>query len=188
MTKPRAVKLHHDVLAGELYVVADGLKIAKRGKPGTPRAKNWVSIVPGWSVVSDADLKYIDVSYNPQALTASALNTPALTALDLVDPNTPLAELLYSPVGDPELVKKMGEAFDAYLANLPPGDKRPPHNTTATTHRVKKADGVPSHLGALVIMVWRKKRKKLWGLYRYVDGKILRGSGVADEDFVRMRN
>ena len=34
----------------EVFVVADGVKIAKRGHPGTPQAKTWVSLEPGWHV------------------------------------------------------------------------------------------------------------------------------------------
>jgi hypothetical protein len=33
-----------------LFVVADGKRIAKRGEPGTPQAKTWVSLEPGWVV------------------------------------------------------------------------------------------------------------------------------------------
>jgi hypothetical protein len=35
----------------EVFVVADGVKIAMRGKPGSAQAGTWVSIEPGWSVV-----------------------------------------------------------------------------------------------------------------------------------------
>lgn len=37
-----------------LFVIVDGVKIAKRGRPGTPYAKTWVSLEPGW-VVRDFD-------------------------------------------------------------------------------------------------------------------------------------
>jgi len=33
-----------------LYVVFDGVRIAKRGKPGTMQARTWVSIEPGYVV------------------------------------------------------------------------------------------------------------------------------------------
>jgi hypothetical protein len=33
-----------------LYVVGDGVRIAKRGHPDTPQARTWVSLEPGWSV------------------------------------------------------------------------------------------------------------------------------------------
>jgi hypothetical protein len=34
----------------DLFVLLDGLKIAKRGHPGTPQAGTWVSIEPGYEV------------------------------------------------------------------------------------------------------------------------------------------
>jgi hypothetical protein len=34
----------------DLFVIADGVKIAKRGRPGTPQVGTWVSIEPGWTV------------------------------------------------------------------------------------------------------------------------------------------
>jgi hypothetical protein len=34
-----------------LFIVADGVKIAKRGEPGTAQAKTWVSLEPGWRVL-----------------------------------------------------------------------------------------------------------------------------------------
>jgi hypothetical protein len=33
-----------------IYVVMDGVRIAKRGTPETPQAKQWISIEPGWVV------------------------------------------------------------------------------------------------------------------------------------------
>jgi hypothetical protein len=34
----------------DLFVVFDGKRIAKRGHPGTPQAKTWVSLEPGFEV------------------------------------------------------------------------------------------------------------------------------------------
>jgi hypothetical protein len=42
------VKLHHD--GRDIFVIFNGLKIAKRGRPGTPDARRWVSIEPGYDV------------------------------------------------------------------------------------------------------------------------------------------
>jgi hypothetical protein len=39
----------------DLYIVADGAKIAKRGRPGTPQARTWISLEPGWRVLDQAD-------------------------------------------------------------------------------------------------------------------------------------
>ena len=37
----------------ELYAVWDDRRIAYRGKPGTPQAGKWVSMVPGYEVVDE---------------------------------------------------------------------------------------------------------------------------------------
>ena len=34
----------------DIFIIADGMKIAKRGHPGTPQAKTWISLEPGWIV------------------------------------------------------------------------------------------------------------------------------------------
>jgi hypothetical protein len=34
-----------------LVVIVDGIKIAKRGHPGTPQACTWISLEPGWHVL-----------------------------------------------------------------------------------------------------------------------------------------
>jgi hypothetical protein len=34
----------------EAFVIVDDVKVAKRGKPGTPGANTWVSLEPGWTV------------------------------------------------------------------------------------------------------------------------------------------
>jgi hypothetical protein len=35
---------------GEFYLVVDEVRVAKRGQPGTPQARTWISLVPGWEV------------------------------------------------------------------------------------------------------------------------------------------
>jgi hypothetical protein len=40
----------------DIYVMADGVKIARRGHPGTPEAGTWVSLKPGWTVTSNENL------------------------------------------------------------------------------------------------------------------------------------
>jgi hypothetical protein len=50
----------------DTFVVADGVTIAKRGRPGTAHAGTWISIEPGWSVSfnerqSELLVKYEDV-------------------------------------------------------------------------------------------------------------------------------
>ena len=34
----------------DMYVLVDGLKIARRGYDGTQQAKAWISLEPGWRV------------------------------------------------------------------------------------------------------------------------------------------
>jgi hypothetical protein len=34
----------------DVFVVYNGVRIAKRGQPGTPQAQTWVSIEPGYTV------------------------------------------------------------------------------------------------------------------------------------------
>jgi predicted peroxiredoxin len=48
----------------EIFVVADGVRIAKRGKPGTPQTKTWISLEPGWEVFSNADHSKITIEHN----------------------------------------------------------------------------------------------------------------------------
>jgi hypothetical protein len=48
----------------DVFVVANGVRIAKRGRPGTPQAKTWISLEPGWEVHSAADHSTIAVTYN----------------------------------------------------------------------------------------------------------------------------
>ena len=35
----------------DIFIVADGVKVAKRGGPDTPQAKTWVSLEPGWTAM-----------------------------------------------------------------------------------------------------------------------------------------
>jgi hypothetical protein len=39
----------------DLFIWFHGLKIAKRGYPGTPQANTWISLEPGWSVLDSPD-------------------------------------------------------------------------------------------------------------------------------------
>jgi len=40
----------------DLFVVLDGVRIAKRGYPGTPEAETWVQLVPGYTVRDNTNL------------------------------------------------------------------------------------------------------------------------------------
>jgi hypothetical protein len=39
----------------DIFIFCDGIKIAKRGQPGTPQARTWVSLEPGWEVLDAAN-------------------------------------------------------------------------------------------------------------------------------------
>jgi hypothetical protein len=47
----------------DIFVVIDGVRIAKRGHRGTPQAKTWVSLEPGWSVIDVEDGQEIEVRH-----------------------------------------------------------------------------------------------------------------------------
>jgi hypothetical protein len=47
-----------------LFIVFDGKRIARRGRPGTPQAGTWVSIEPGYSVLDSASGDEIVIEYN----------------------------------------------------------------------------------------------------------------------------
>jgi hypothetical protein len=51
MDKPKNIEVVGD--SDDIFVVVDGVKIAKRGHPGTPEAGTWVSLRPGWTVTSN---------------------------------------------------------------------------------------------------------------------------------------
>ena len=40
---------------GDIYIVFDGVRIAKRGLPGTPQAKAWIVLEPGYTVYDEDD-------------------------------------------------------------------------------------------------------------------------------------
>jgi hypothetical protein len=49
---PKAPKVEIQGIPDDgLYIVVDGVKIAKRGERGTTQGKTWVSLEPGWSVL-----------------------------------------------------------------------------------------------------------------------------------------
>lgn len=50
----------------DVFIVADGVKVAKRGHPNTPQAKTWISLEPGWTVhdYGDPEGDGITVTFN----------------------------------------------------------------------------------------------------------------------------
>src|SRR5215813_3730373 len=47
MTKKKGPECIVEITKTDIYVVYDGVRIAKRGKPGTPQAKTWIPLEPG---------------------------------------------------------------------------------------------------------------------------------------------
>jgi hypothetical protein len=39
----------------EIYITADGVKIAMREHSDTPKESTWETLTPGWSVLEDSD-------------------------------------------------------------------------------------------------------------------------------------
>jgi len=60
----RVPKAQNDTGHDELYVVYNGVHIAKRGHPGTPQAETWVALEPGYRVFDGYDLGTIVIEYN----------------------------------------------------------------------------------------------------------------------------
>jgi hypothetical protein len=52
----------------EIYVYCDGLRVAKRGHPNTPQAKTWITLVPGYTVISSGDHTIIEVAIDPNVI------------------------------------------------------------------------------------------------------------------------
>jgi hypothetical protein len=47
-----------------VFVTVDGLRIAQRGFPGTPQAKTWIPLEPGYAVYDNVDLTGMVIEYN----------------------------------------------------------------------------------------------------------------------------
>jgi hypothetical protein len=62
--RPPTLTMRND--GADTFIVADGVTIAKRGRPGTAHAGTWISLEPGWTVSfnehqSELLVKYEDV-------------------------------------------------------------------------------------------------------------------------------
>jgi hypothetical protein len=60
-TKEKLPECIVQVTETDIYVIYDGVRIAERGKPGTPQAKTWISLEPGYVVYDTPDLSQIVV-------------------------------------------------------------------------------------------------------------------------------
>ena len=49
---------------GTFFIEVEGVKIAKRGLPGTPQEGTWISLEPGWEVTDDPDSSSIEITNN----------------------------------------------------------------------------------------------------------------------------
>jgi hypothetical protein len=45
----------YELTAENLFIWFRGMKIAKRGRAGTPQAGTWIPLEPGWSVLDSAE-------------------------------------------------------------------------------------------------------------------------------------
>ena len=49
----------------DIYIIVDGVKIAKRGHPGTLQAKTWIALEPGWNVSGGrSDDEPLEIEYS----------------------------------------------------------------------------------------------------------------------------
>jgi hypothetical protein len=60
--EPPVCEIHRDG-NNDVFVLVDGIKIAKRGLPDTPQAETWIMLEPGWTVRDVKRGKAIEVSY-----------------------------------------------------------------------------------------------------------------------------
>ena len=52
-TRKRRDTCAMEVTDHDIFVVFNGVRIAKRAHPGSPQAKTWVSLEPGFAVLDD---------------------------------------------------------------------------------------------------------------------------------------
>lgn len=62
MTRTTTFMMMSDVT--DIYIVADGIRIAKRGHPGSAQARTWISLEPGWRIL-DGKNGAIVAEYTP---------------------------------------------------------------------------------------------------------------------------
>jgi hypothetical protein len=60
------IKMHGD--STDIFISVDGVKIAKRGQPGTPQARTWIPLEPGWTVRDCPYPGKIEVEYQGSAV------------------------------------------------------------------------------------------------------------------------
>jgi len=45
-----------EITETDIFIVYNGVRIAKRGNPDTPQARTWISLEPGFTVLNNFDL------------------------------------------------------------------------------------------------------------------------------------
>jgi hypothetical protein len=60
-TPPRDLAIVED--GNDVFIVLDGVQIAKRGHPGTLQAGTWISLEPGWSVIDNVGANELTVTF-----------------------------------------------------------------------------------------------------------------------------
>jgi len=63
-------EVHIESDGKDIFVRFGGLIIAKRGRPGTPQARTWISLEPGYTVISDTNHETITVEYKGEKFAA----------------------------------------------------------------------------------------------------------------------
>ena len=51
----RTPKANIEFTETDCFFVVDGVRVARRGKPGTRAAKTWLTLVPGWHIRQSDD-------------------------------------------------------------------------------------------------------------------------------------
>ena len=52
-----------EITETDMFIVVDDVRIAQRGKPGTPQARRWVALEPGWEAWDEDDMNVIAIRY-----------------------------------------------------------------------------------------------------------------------------
>lgn len=64
--KKHTVTMEPSPDGADLFIVIDGVKIAKRGRTGTPQAKTWIPLEPGFEVkeVLEGGERALEIRHN----------------------------------------------------------------------------------------------------------------------------
>lgn len=68
MTASEQWEVGFEADATGFYVVANGKRIASRGRPNTPQAKTWITLIPGWHVMDGDKGGMIVITHNGEAI------------------------------------------------------------------------------------------------------------------------